>query len=97
MHMCCVCAEFKPLCIYSELSCALAHVLCILSPRPEVIVMDVKLRERKGREAEDHIQAGHRGQKLSQTLPCGVVSTITGPFSSRDQEKRPSVFGGQPL
>ncbi len=73
--------------------CALAHVLCILSPRPEVIVTDVKLSEKKTREAEDHIQAGYRGQKPSQALPCWVVLTITGPFSSRDQE-RPTVFRG---
>lgn len=41
----------QSLCLYIlNFICALAHVLCILSPRPEVIAIDVKLRERKTRE-----------------------------------------------
>lgn len=51
---------------------------CILSLRPKVIVTDVNLRgKKKGIEAEDHVQAGQTGQKLSQALPCGTVTTIT--------------------
>lgn len=42
---------------------ALAHVLCIPSPRPGVIVTDVKLREKQSREAEHHVRAGRRGQR----------------------------------
>lgn len=93
--MCVVCMQSLYVYILNFI-CALAHVLCILSPRPEVIVTGVKLRERESREAEDHVRAGHRGQKPSQALPCGVVSTITGAFS-RDQKERPSDFGGQVL
>lgn len=96
MCTCAVCMQSLSLYVnILNLICALAHVLCIFSPRPKVIVTDVKLREKESREAEDQIQAGHRGQKPSQALPCGVVWTITGPFSSRDQEQRPSVFRGQ--
>lgn len=51
-------------------------VTSMFSLKFEVIVTDVKLR---GREAEDHVQAEHRGQKHSQMLPCGILSTITGP------------------
>lgn len=74
--------------------CALAHVLCILSPRPEVIAMDVKLRERKSREAENHIHGGNRTKAQSDAALWGRT-TIRGPFSSRDQDERPSVFTGR--
>lgn len=39
-------------------------------------------------EAEDHVQAGHRGQKLSQALPCGIVTTITGTLLHQLSESR---------
>lgn len=94
--MCAVCMQILSLYVYMQnFICALAHVLCILSLRPQVIVTDVKLREgKKSRDAEEHIQAGHRGQKPSQLLPCGAVLTIRGAFSSSDQEGRPSGFRG---
>lgn len=60
--MCAVCMQILSLYVYMQnFICALAHVLCILSLRPQVIVTDVKLREgKKSRDAEEHIQAGHK-------------------------------------
>ncbi len=73
VHLCCSYAQFEPLCIYSEVHCVLACVLCILSPRLELIVTDVKLREKRSRRAY-HIQAGHGGQKAqSGTVLWGCV------------------------
>lgn len=67
--------------------CALAHIFHILSLQHELIVMDVKLSERKFREKQRTISRHNRGQKRSQVLPCGVVSNITGHFFSRDHDR----------
>lgn len=64
--------------------CALASVLCILSLRLKVIVTDVKLREREKAGKQRTVPgSGHRGQKPSQALPCGVVLTKAGPLIQR--------------
>lgn len=65
---------------------------CILSLRPKVIVTDVNLREKKGIEAEDHVQAGQTGQKLSQALPCGTVTTITESLHQFSEDRSRGLF-----
>lgn len=67
--MCAVCMQILSLYVYMQnFICALAHVLCILSPRPQVIVTDVKLREGKKKQ-------GCRGAYPGRTQRTKAQST----------------------